>query len=406
MQEQRKAFWKKYRKKMLLVGGALISVVALSGIFSERTEMSLVSLDRPSVAEGKLPHSLVVVREDGSRSEINVNVSPRTYSQEEINVIFEQVMEMLPELIKGENPSLTQVRSDLILPDRLDDLGVDLIWQSSALEVIGSSGQLREDHVQSDAMQVSLQVTMSLQGHNRAEEIALTVLPPEGLTWEERLAQELIRQEDAAGGQEQFELPVEFEGEKIAFVQQADMSQQIGVALLPMVIALLFYMKGEKEKEDQQKQRQEQITTDYPELVVKMTVLYQAGMSMRNVWERIAADERKKGEKLRPIYEEVSFACNSMADGVPETEAYRQFGRRCSTAGCLKLGNMLAGNVRRGTKHLTAMMAEESARAWEQRKHLARRSGEKAGTKMLLPMFMMFGVVLAMVVVPAFYGLM
>lgn len=145
---------------------------------------------------------------------------------------------------------------------------------------------------------------------------------------------------------------------------------------------------------------------DYPELIVKMTVLYQAGMSMRNVWERIAADERRKGKNMRPIYEEVAFACNRMADGVPEAEAYRQFGRRCCTASCLKLGNLLAGNVRRGTRQLSAMMAEESSRAWEQRKHLARRSGEKAGTKMLLPMFMMFAVVLAIVVVPAFYGFM
>ncbi len=37
---------------------------------------------------------------------------------------------------------------------------------------------------------------------------------------------------------------------------------------------------------------------------------------------------------------------------------------------------------------------------------MARRSGEKAGTKMLLPMFMMFGVVVTIVVVPAFYGFM
>lgn len=406
MQEQIKIFWKKYRKKVLLAGGVLVSVLAVSGIYSGRQETSLVRLSRPSVEEGKLPQSLVVVREDGSRSEINVNVNPRKYSLEEVEVIFEQVLERLPELIKGQNPSLTQIQYDLILPDSLDNLGVDLIWQSTSLEVIGSSGKLREDRVQSEAVQVNLQVTMSLQGHNRTEEIILYVLPPEGMTWEERLAQELIRLEAAADGQEQFELPVKFEGEEIAFVQQTDTSKQIAVALLPMVITLFFYMKEEKVKENQQKQRQEQITADYPELVVKMTVLYQAGMSMRNVWERIAADERKKGEKLRPIYEEVSFACNSMADGVPETEAYRQFGRRCSTAGCLKLGNMLAGNVRRGTRHLTAMMAEESARAWEQRKHLARRSGEKAGTKMLLPMFMMFGVVLAMVVVPAFYGLM
>ena len=145
---------------------------------------------------------------------------------------------------------------------------------------------------------------------------------------------------------------------------------------------------------------------DYPELVIKMTVLYRAGLSMRVVWERIAFDAKRKGGEMSPIYEEVCFACNCMAEGISEPEVYRQFGYRCSTSSCLKLGNLLAGNVRRGTKQLAQLMAQESTRAWEMRKHRARRNGEKAGTKMLLPMFMMFAVVLTMVIIPAFYSFM
>jgi hypothetical protein len=95
-----------------------------------------------------------------------------------------------------------------------------------------------------------------------------------------------------------------------------------------------------------------------------------------------------------------------MAEGISEPEVYRQFGHRCGTGSCLMLGNLLAGNVRRGTRQLSGLMVQESQRAWELRKHRARRNGEKAGTKMLIPMFMMFAVVLAMVVIPAFYSFM
>jgi len=42
------------------------------------------------------------------------------------------------------------------------------------------------------------------------------------------------------------------------------------------------------------------------------------------------------------------------------------------------------------------------ASAFELRKNLAKKLGEEAGTKLLLPLFMMLGVVMVMIVVPAF----
>lgn len=41
------------------------------------------------------------------------------------------------------------------------------------------------------------------------------------------------------------------------------------------------------------------------------------------------------------------------------------------------------------------------AEAFEQRKHQARRLGEEAGTKLLLPLFMMLSVVMVVIAVPA-----
>jgi len=39
--------------------------------------------------------------------------------------------------------------------------------------------------------------------------------------------------------------------------------------------------------------------------------------------------------------------------------------------------------------------------AFEQRKHQARRLGEEAGTKLLLPLFILLSVVMVMIAVPA-----
>ena len=47
-------------------------------------------------------------------------------------------------------------------------------------------------------------------------------------------------------------------------------------------------------------------------------------------------------------------------------------------------------------------MEEEMRQAFEDRKSMARKLGEEAGTKLLLPMGMMLMIVMVIVIVPAF----
>lgn len=54
-----------------------------------------------------------------------------------------------------------------------------------------------------------------------------------------------------------------------------------------------------------------------------------------------------------------------------------------------------------GSKNLRETLRLEMADAFEQRKHQAKRMGEKAGTKLLIPLFLLLAVVMAMITVPA-----
>lgn len=242
MKRNVRRIWNAHREKILLGLCMLVSLLALTGILTGDREMSLEALERPSLSEGNIVRDLVVVREDGSRETIHLNLSTRKYTEAEAEVIFAKVSEHLPELIRADNASLLQVRSDLELPDRIDDLGVDLSWKSDSPEIISSSGKLQSDRGQSNTIQVSLEVTMKLQSYFRTEKIRVEVLPVAEPSWEERLQQELARLEADAGGTDELTLPDEFEGEAISFVQQADISRQTGVALLPMMVGLLLYM--------------------------------------------------------------------------------------------------------------------------------------------------------------------
>ena len=48
------------------------------------------------------------------------------------------------------------------------------------------------------------------------------------------------------------------------------------------------------------------------------------------------------------------------------------------------------------------LLRQESEAAFQEQKDHARRLGQEASTKLMLPMFMMFGIVVAIVIVPVF----
>ena len=62
---------------------------------------------------------------------------------------------------------------------------------------------------------------------------------------------------------------------------------------------------------------------------------------------------------------------------------------------------LLIQNLQKGNSGLRAAMEAEADRAFEDRKNQARRLGEEAGTKLMLPMMLMLGVVFAILMIPA-----
>ena len=148
---------------------------------------------------------------------------------------------------------------------------------------------------------------------------------------------------------------------------------------------------------------------DYPEIVSALALLLGAGMTVPNAWNKIAKDYRKRREESggnshgkRYAYEEMLMTVYEMESGVMQTTAYERFGRRCRLPSYNKLAAMLSQNIRKGAANLPLLLKEEAADAFEDRKHSARKQGEKAGTKLLVPMMMLLGMTMVIIMVPAF----
>jgi len=144
----------------------------------------------------------------------------------------------------------------------------------------------------------------------------------------------------------------------------------------------------------------------YPRLVTKLTLYIGAGMSLRSAWERLAADYRTESEqagKRSAVAEEVFLLAGELKNGIPEARAYENFGRRIGLKPYARCGALLVNQLQKGGGSLRAGLEAEVALAWELHRERAAKKGEEAQTKLLFPMMGMLFLVMAVVMIPAFF---
>ena len=141
---------------------------------------------------------------------------------------------------------------------------------------------------------------------------------------------------------------------------------------------------------------------DFTEIVFKLSLLYEAGLSIYKAWERIVTEyESTAPKKPHFAYREMRLTLEQIKNGAPEAQAYGQFGRRCALHQYMKLGSILEQNITKGARGMKTLLRQEVRDSFEDRKRLARKKGEEAGTKMMIPLIMMLIIVLVIVAVPA-----
>ena len=173
------------------------------------------------------------------------------------------------------------------------------------------------------------------------------------------------------------------------------------VALFVMLLAGsvgVYYYYGVSMNE-KLKAREEQILSDFSEVVSKLALLVNSGMILNEAWQRVAYS----GD--RTIYQEMRRSVEEMQNGESTVVTLYNFGQRCMLPEIKKFSTTLIQGVTQGNKELAGMLTLQSKEVWEMKKQLVRRQGELANNKLLLPMCVTFIGILIMVMVPIFANL-
>ena len=390
---------------------ALLTEISGQGVMQN---FGKVRINREDYGGNSVNHQLQMQIEGEKSENIEIQVSPRMYSEEEVQSLFRQAMNKLDQVILGENETADHVVKPLCFPQELEGYPFAISWEPGRYDVMDMNGRINQDAVLEEDPEgegVLVKITGILRYGTEEAAYNTQVLVFADVEETETIRNQVLnaarQAEEVSREEKSFVLPEQVNGRTVRWRFRKE-SKVMPVLMLGAVICVFLVVQERQKKEKQRKDRKEQMLFDYPEIVSQFTMLMGAGMTAKNVWKKITADycgQKERGGRVRDAYEEMVITLQEMQSGIPEAECYERFAARCGLVPYMKMGALLSQNLRKGAKGTSDMLKMEAIQAMEDRKSRARRLGEEAGVKLLFPMLLMLVIVLVIVIVPAFLSI-
>jgi len=185
----------------------------------------------------------------------------------------------------------------------------------------------------------------------------------------------------------------------VVFVLLGALGNSMAALLLGAVISGLLMWYVEERLNDQLTARRDELLADMPRMLSQLTLLVNSGLVLREAWSKVAYG----GTGV--LYQEMQLLTMEVQNGVSDLDAYRNFAERCAIKEIRRFSSTMIQNMQKGNAELSYFLKEMAKEMWEEKKHLVKRKGEAANSKLLLPIGMIFVGILVMIMVPAFMNM-
>ena len=393
---------------LMALAGSFLSILMYVSQGSSEKLIEGKELRRNEDGDGEYTAHLIASDESGNElGRYDVSVKERIYTKEETDALFESASKEMERVILLDNESLDRVESDLKLPEKLDGYPFSISWSVDNYELVHYDGRLEKDLISKEGEIVSLTAKYKYGDYDYSQVLHANLVPRQ-LSASEQVYEslrKLIKQNDEQTINEgSFELPKDIQGKHVSWSEHVE-DNSLMILIITLIGGAASYVLRDKELKRGIENRSMQMLSDYPQLVSRLALYLGAGMTMRNIFERLGinyAKKRERGAPSRYVYEEILRTVREMGAGVPEAIAYENFGLRCQNREYTRLSALLSQNLRKGNSEMLKILQEESKKAFEERMDRVRKLGEEAGTRLLLPMIMMLVIVMVIIMIPAY----
>ena len=388
---------------------AMIGVMMILGIalfiydYLQATYYFDSKLERGAAGSGVEINEMSLMDENG-KHDIDVEISAVPFTEEEANAYLDEASDEMFDAIKGKNSSLDEVMYDLDFRQFYCNDLVEAKYECSSIEYITLDGKSNQ-YVLTEPVIVTAEVILKLEEYERICPITMRIVPWDSNTkegFDYYLKKKLQGIDSSNRDLREIELPASLDDKYLIWQRRIDY-RGIKLVIVSFLAAacmpLLSYNEVRKNRKIMQKQR----LKDYPMIVNELSILMGAGMSIKSAFEKMSKRYMKKKNQgeIKEGYELILKTYRRMTEGIGEIEAIEIMGRESDVKEYRKLSMLLSQNLRKGNRELLTNLEREEVNAFELRKQLAMQAGEKASTKLLLPMGGMLGIIMTILLVPA-----
>lgn len=361
---------------------------------TRQEEDAVLAMEVTASGEGKEWHKDMIIE-----------VNQRKFSEEEKEKLERQTEDYLAKNLPGDNPSLLAVSKPLIMKQSIPDTNVELEWAYDE-DYIKEDGTLIAAAIPGEGADTEVSVNAMCRNWKKTFTYALHLMPVE-VTKEQQIGKQVKSAvKDALKSQDTeavVTLPEQIGDMQIQYKEKEEKSYGLVLVMLLICGCMPFVLREKQKKK--LVAREEQMMADHPGIVNKIMLLLGAGLTFRKCVERLTAEyerEKKQGGEVRYAYEELCIMNQEMRDGISEGQAMERFGKRCRLLPYIRFSTVITQNLKKGAEGILDILEQESMEALEQRKERVLQMGEKAGTKLLFPMMIMLGLVMGIIMIPAF----
>ena len=381
-----------------LKGLLLLDVLVLIIALIPKTETDRNTLTRPGVGEESVNVS-INLNKDGSEKTYSLELSPREYSSEEFKEMAGKAYSYLSDIIRGDNSDLENVMHDLVLPQTDETGTLRVEWYSDDSELIGIDGRVNSREIE-EAQNVRVSAILTDGIHDRKYIWKVRVIPYVESDWAERIEAVLKTLEEGSREDESFVLPDTIEGVGISAEKESELSDACKILIFGFILIICYVILQFSRVRRKASERQDELLGRYSYFVSSIVLKVGSGLSVRETMISIYTELKDRGIR-DGLYEELNYIVNGLQAGRDEKTVYLEMGRGSGVHEYSGLMTLITRNLERGNSNLLDLLRKEEEDAFNERKLRARRKGEEAAEKLLIPMFILLITVIGIVMFPA-----
>lgn len=393
---------------LMATAGSFLSIMACIGAANTTHISDEGTVERSEFGERERTLELVASDEEGNELlEYSFPVKNRVFTKAEADALFKEASDELLRIVLNGNESFDHITTDLDLAESIPGYPFTISYRLDNYEVLHLDGSIDEDNLHKDGAVVNISATYSYEDHKWQQDFCANLIPKE-LGPKERafrdIRQMLKRADESSATEKTIELPGRYGTKDIVWSERIEDNSFL-LLMLMLIGAAASYVMKDKELKKAMEQRDNQMLLDYPQFVSQLVLYMGAGMTVRNIFQKLSMDyakKRKAGAEKRYLYEELLRSSREIAAGESEGDVYERLGIRCGGKQYTRLVTLLSQNLKKGNSELLRLLQDESKKAFDERMDKARKAGEEAGTKLLLPMIIMLVIVMIVIMIPAY----